>query len=334
MYSEDENSKISGWLAFFLFAMMFGSIISAVAMIAQFNLGEYGGNWFLALADPILGVMLFALACYTLYSFIKRKTDAVFLAKTYVVAVFLSGLMALAVNSMDDGANTFKPMDIARPLIWGAIWFVFLSVSKQVERVFPPPVRQTDKKDWWILGLLIGIPVLCVGLGLSQQIVAESNHEKQEAEFMSRVVLADGEYTDGRIVFSCPEGFNCEKMEVEGITVYNMETKTQGITIVSEYNSDDSQSCADNYWKDSEEDGLKDFRYISLVDEEQTINGNKTFVKAGKYKSKYSILEERFVYRRFAAIFHEKSGKVCLVNCFDQGDGSYFEPFLKSIRFD
>ena len=60
-----EETSIGGWLAFFLFAMMAGSIIGAVAMIAQFNRGEVGGNWLLALADPILGVLLFLLAFHS-----------------------------------------------------------------------------------------------------------------------------------------------------------------------------------------------------------------------------------------------------------------------------
>ena len=335
METENNGRKeaIGGWLAFFLVAMMLGSIISAVMMIAQFNLGEYGGNWFLALVDPIFGIMLFVLACYALYAFIHRKPDAVFLGKTYVVAVFVSGLIALAANSTE-GGTTFKPTDIARPLIWGIIWFTFLSVSKQVERVIPTETRSLNKSDWWILGTVIGVPVLCLTIGMAQQVVSAAEQEKKKTEFLSKVILTEGEYTDGRIVFACPYGFECEQMESEGVTIYNMETETQGITIVSEYNGDDSQRCADNYWRESEEDALKQYRYISLVDEVRSINGNKAFVKTGKYESKYTILDSRFVYRRFAVIFNENSGKVCLVNCFDQGDYSYFEPFLKSIRFE
>ena len=112
------ETSIGGWLAFFLFAMMAGSIFSAGAMIVQFNRAEVAGNWFLAFADPILVVMLFLWACYTLYSFIQRKPDAVFLAKTYVVAVFVSGIFALLVNVLG-GEGTFDFKEIIRPLVWG-----------------------------------------------------------------------------------------------------------------------------------------------------------------------------------------------------------------------
>ena len=302
-------------------------------MIVQFNRGEVGGNWFLALVDPVFGVMLFLLACYTLYSFIQRKPDAVFLAKTYVVAVFVSGFFALIVNAVS-GEEAFDLKEITRPLVSGVVWFVFLCVSTRVEEVIPTEYRHIDKTDMAIIGALIGIPIVCLAIGFVQLRYNSNNQEKQDAEFLEKVVLADGEYTDGRVVFKCPEGFACEKMEMEGTAFYNMETDTQGITIVSEYNDVDTQANADAYWKDSTEEALKEYSYSSLQDEEQLINGNKAFIKTGKYKSKFALIDGKYVYRRFAVIFHKESGKLCLVNCFDQGDDSYFEPFLKSIRFE
>jgi len=327
------ETSIGGWLSFFLFAMMAGSLFGVVTMIAQFNRADVGGNWFLALADPILGVMLFLLACYTLYSFIQRKPDAVFLAKTYVVAVFVSGVLALLVNVLG-GAGTFDFKEIIRPLIWGVVWFLFLNMSTRVEEVIPTEYRHIDKTDWAIIGALIGIPLLCLVIGFTQMAYDSNKQEKLDTEFLENVVLADDEYTDGRIVFKCPEGFSCEKMEMEGMVFYTMETDTQGITVASEFNDVDTQDNADAFWKGSAEDALKEFNYSSFQDEEQLINGNKTFIKTGKYESKFSVIDGRYVYRRFAAIFHKESGKVCLVNCFDQGDDSYFEPFLKTVRFE
>ena len=328
-----EETSIGGWLAFFLFAMMAGSIIGAVAMIAQFNSGAVGGNWLLALADPILGVLLFLLACYTLYSFIQRRPDAVFLAKTYVIAVFVSGILALFIN-VSIGEGTFDFKEIIRPLVWGVVWYLFLNMSTRVEEVIPTEYRHVDKTDWAIIGALIGIPLFCLFFGIAQVAYGSNSQARQDIEFLEEVVLLDGEYTDGRIVFKCPEGFACEKMEVEGMTFYTMKTDTQGITIVSEYNDVDTQNSADAYWKDSTEDGLKEFNFSTIQDEEQLINGNKAFIKTGKYESKLSLVDGRYVYRRFAVLFNKESGKACLVNCFDQGDDSYFELFLKTIRFE
>ncbi len=327
-----EETSIGGWLVLFLFAMMAGSIVSMFIMLSDFNRAEVGGNWFLALADPLLSFTLFLLACFTLYSFIRRRPGAVFLAKTYVVTVFMSGLLLLVINSVNGGG--INTGEIMRPLIWGAVWFAFLCVSTRVEQVIPSEYRRIEKADWWAVGVLIGVPVLCLITGLVQLNHNGSMHEKQEAEFLQNVVLADGEYTDGRIVFACPAGFKCEEEHIDGDTFYYMETETQSITVGSEYNSDESNRCANTYWKESEGSELSTYYYIPSRDRMETINGNKAYVKIGKYESRGTGLYTNYIYRRFALIFDSGSDKMCLVSCFDQGDGSYFEPFLKTIRFE
>ena len=326
-----ETTSIGGWLAFFLFAMMAGSVVSAGIMIFQFDLREVGGNWLLALSDPLSSILLFGLACFTLYSFLQRRPGAVFLAKAYVVAVFLSGILVMLASGMDGEDYSFK--DIVRPLVWSVVWFMFLCMSTRVETVIPSEYRKIENIDWWVVGVVYAIPMLFLAIGLVQLSFKNQGQEKQKAEFMQSVVLADGEYTDGRVVFACPPGFECREQNVDGDVFYSIESETQGANIVSEFNDDATQENADYYWKISTEEDLKDFRYSAILDEEQTANGNKVFVKTGKYVSKYSAIDSRYVYRRFAAIFHQESGKMCLVNAFDQGDDSYFEPLLRSVRF-
>ena len=91
----DPNQSIQGWLTFFLFSIGLGGIISAIFPIATYNVAEYDGSHFLALTDVALGIMLFALACYTIYSFAKRKPNAVFLGKMYVITVFATNVLSL-----------------------------------------------------------------------------------------------------------------------------------------------------------------------------------------------------------------------------------------------
>ena len=78
-----QNTEIRGWLTFFIVMMLLGGFFSFVYPIATYNPDDYAGSFFLAIADPIQGLMLFGLACYTAYSFYDRQPNAVFLAKTY-----------------------------------------------------------------------------------------------------------------------------------------------------------------------------------------------------------------------------------------------------------
>lgn len=65
-----ENTKIRGWLAFFLIAIILGGIISAVYPLATMDLSEYDGDRLLAFADVIDGFLIFGIAVLTTISFI------------------------------------------------------------------------------------------------------------------------------------------------------------------------------------------------------------------------------------------------------------------------
>lgn len=73
-----ENTKIRGWLVFFLVAIVLGGIFSAVYPLATLDLAEYDGDKILAFADILNGFLICGLAIYTTFAFIHRKPDAVF----------------------------------------------------------------------------------------------------------------------------------------------------------------------------------------------------------------------------------------------------------------
>lgn len=73
-----ETTRIHGWLSFFLFSIIVGGLISAIYPIITFDIEEYWGSYVLGMTDIVSGIMLFALAIYTLMAFCKRKPNAVF----------------------------------------------------------------------------------------------------------------------------------------------------------------------------------------------------------------------------------------------------------------
>ena len=76
-----ETTRIHGWLSFFLFSIFVGGLVSAIYPIITFNIEDYWGSYVLGMTDIASGVMLFALAVYTLVAFCKRKPNAVFFGK-------------------------------------------------------------------------------------------------------------------------------------------------------------------------------------------------------------------------------------------------------------
>ena len=87
------TTRISGWLVFFLFAIMLGGFIGLIKAILAFDLSEAGGSYLIAFSDIFLTAMCFFLASYTLYAFSNRLPNAVFLGKNYVVATFVINIL-------------------------------------------------------------------------------------------------------------------------------------------------------------------------------------------------------------------------------------------------
>lgn len=320
-----ENSEIRGWLSFFLFTVFLGGLFSALYPIFTFDPSEYDGSSFLALADVGLGVMMLGLACYTIYSFIKRQPNAVFLAKMYVVVVFVSNLLLLIEGDFSDYGLGSLPK-ILRSLLWSIIWFVYLLYSKVVEEVVPKEYRKLKNTDLYILATFIFFPLVCIAIEIKQII---SEQDIQENAMIEMASLKANEYTDGRIIFERPEGFSCKSQDIEGLKVYTLECESIGeITLCSDYESDRSQHNANTYWSNWENDELKSVSSQLEIDDCKEINGHPYYYKVKKYEQTDNVL-----YWRFIIMFDYSTGKVCLISCYDGGYDEYIQELLRSIRF-
>ena len=216
----DPNEHIHGWLGFLLFSMGLGGLFSAIYPIFTYNVEEYGSH-FLALTDVFFGVMLLALAIYSIYAFLKKKPNAVYLTKVYIIAVFVSNIIVLLSGEFEETGIGSMPR-LIRSLIWSIIWFLYLNFSEQVKNIIPKSYRKLFSRDYYITAAFVIVPLFMLGIGIAD---IQSQHDKIEAQFISSTDLAYNEYTDGRIVFTKPDGFTCEKQEIDDpkIILFDLE---------------------------------------------------------------------------------------------------------------
>lgn len=326
-----ENTNIGGWLLFFLFSITAGGIITAVYSLVTLNLADYADNLWLASVDILVGIGMFAIAIYTLYAFVQRKRNAVFYGRLYVVLVFVTNMLSLF-GDPNEGLGGAK--QTVRGLTWGIIWLIYLSNSKQVQRVIPESFRKVSKLDWGVLASIIIVPFSCYGIGMSNISAVIEKRENLEAD-IRKVSLAYNERTDGKIIFTIPSSFDCQAEEIEQtpgakLTLFTLNNDSIGRCILcSDYDSDTTKQNFEEYWSGWENEDNESLPSMNVGQGYKKINGNNCMFRITKY-----YVNGAFVYWRFYMLFDELSGKCCVVSCYDINESKdYVYKILESIRF-
>lgn len=322
-----QNTEIHGWLSFFCFTIALGGLISAFYPIVTFNLSDYSGSYVLGMVDVIPGILLFVLAIMTIVALSRRDTDAIFLAKTYVIACFANNFLVFLAGDYEAKGMGSLPQ-IVRSLIWGVIWFLYLLYSTQVEEVIPTEYRKTKKRDWYLLGSFIILPLLFLACGLHD---VNRIAIKETAAFIAQTPLKTGEYTDGRVIFTKPVEFTCsDTLAEERIRIFTLENEAgTTVTLCSDYDNNQSETNVNSYWQNWEDEEAKSYPSSVTLAEQRSVNDFTYFYKVKRYDFNGNV-----VYWRFVMLFDNSSAKVCVVSSYDIGNENYLQEILESIRFD
>lgn len=136
---QKKDEKISGWLAFFLWVSVGLSTIVNI-IITAINSDVYA---FLSIS-PLLLLQTVS-AVLTIYCFYKRKGNAIACAYCYLLTILFFAIINLIGDAMGVSLSEKEIISTIRSLVWVIIWFVYLYVSKQVERIIPINTRYWGK---------------------------------------------------------------------------------------------------------------------------------------------------------------------------------------------
>lgn len=304
---EKENpsdESIHGWLKFFL--IFFVGIGSVGSLMMSYVAFEPDGNFWISASDVAFALVYLTVGILTLVAFHKRDTDAVFLAKTFVVLCFASNLLALFATEGTVGNNK-SIVRLIRTIIWCCIWFIFLYNSNQVKRLIPTSYRKSKTRDWVIIAIAILLPLTCIGLGIASE---KEIHAELENIATRNLNLGENQFTDGRIVLTIPTEVDCEESMVENIKIFSISDAETGaeVTVVSDYDADATKKNFNQYWRGWKSDELNDIDYNVIKDDKQSNYDTTLFYKLIR------VNIENPVYWEFALVFHHKSGKVCVIS--------------------
>lgn len=161
--NKPEIRGIGGWLAFFLFGLGVGSLISIVNLpttVTESIPSELAGASLYLFGAYLLLVVLFgiSLQIYTIYSFIKLKSNAVYLGFLVLALTIIDNIFLLFTegNTSTFGLM-FSPMN---NVIKGVIWFLYLTSSVRVKNTFPYHSWKFFKRDKIILSSYVCLLIL------------------------------------------------------------------------------------------------------------------------------------------------------------------------------
>ena len=204
-------ADIEGFFAFYLFwSIPIGIILTLVFFILNFKAGSYSGSTLLQWFD-ISSILFYTyFGAYTIYAFVKQKSDAVFIGKYQLILLFASNLLVLLLGATDGIWNSVPR--VVASLIWIIIFFLFLSFSEDVNDRIPKETRKLTPLNKVMLVLSIILPLFFFIGGIYQvsakqniratlQQICEQNRTDFPKEVSTDMFLTDMSFTATTFVY-------------------------------------------------------------------------------------------------------------------------------------
>lgn len=146
-----KSEKIGEWLGFFLFQICAGLLVNLVLVFTG-QWPENVGIYYLWQGLIIVPHMIIGI--YTVYAFIRRKTNAVFWGYVYLLLCLITNLLSLLFGFGGTKAIT--------SLVWNVIWGVYFILSENVKTLIPKEARTTSRTDWTLAAIGVAMPSVAV----------------------------------------------------------------------------------------------------------------------------------------------------------------------------
>lgn len=218
-------TEIKGFFAFYVFwSIPLGIVLTLVRSFVSFDVSAYAASDFLLAYDVIFTAVYVAIGIYVILAFVKRYTDAVFMAKYQLLMLIFCNLIVALSGSAE--ITTFTGM------IWSVIFFVYLCLSEDVKDRIPKDTRKLTKFSKIFVPSSLIIPIICLLIGIVEtfnghSLFADTKEKIEDLCKVAATMLPDGDmhsiYIDGNSVVY---GFDTDWGELSKPTIDRL-----GVTI-------------------------------------------------------------------------------------------------------
>lgn len=332
------TTKITGWFALLLFAEISGGILS-ICMTMATTCGN-GGDIDSLLAHPLLGgtdiltgVIMLVLGFVAPAKAWRRSADAVFYLRLYMVYCLTLNLIGLFTGVESSVADRFSPGMTAKGIVWPIIWLAYSWKSLQVSDVFPKDYRRVPRFAIVVAVLIFVIPAATFGIGVLRARLMAANWNRPEIQ---KTVLSEGEYTDGHIVFSAPEGVEVSHDDSMGL-YFPLSVEKEGVfggIVAADMFTTKDEATFNAIREDVRESSLSFAKESSVKTSFKSLPEGQYGMRACIRTKSVRLVDDGIDVRwRFAVIYAPQYAKVVILSFYDKGDGKYFNELVASVRF-
>lgn len=331
------EQRMSGWLMFFMFCLVLGSLSQLFKMYSIATPEYYDNNLPLMWTDVTTILGFTVLAGYSFIALYKRWNNAIYLVFTYIgISLFLNISYLIYLGSE---VNIRVIAGIAGALIWG-LYFIN---SERIKTRYPEEDRCFFKRDKYIIGIIIIIPVILFVWGLNSTpsfpslSVADGmdvGKIDQSSLIIDEKKLGENEITDGFAIIKLPQGVKHEVVDIDEGQKMLVLTDEKGdsfyeIRIISGFADSFSSSDFEEYWLQSRDSSMLDGPHELTSYTMSEIEAGKCYRKVEEYQSELTVIWD------FSMIYSYKTHKNCLLSAwYNKKDDVPIDDIINSIKFE
>lgn len=179
---QKETPSVHGWLLLFVILIIVGAVRNIITFLQE----VFASSADMSLFAVNAAILFFAaFAIYTAVSLIRHNTNAIFLARTYIIIDIVSAAVLVLFSFLGD-ISSKENLILAffvypLKIIIDIIWFVFFKLSRQVKKDYLDGGAKT--RDWLFI-FLAGIIILAlVFYGVNEQAAYDAYNADPYAAF-------------------------------------------------------------------------------------------------------------------------------------------------------
>jgi len=227
-------------------------------------------------------------------------------------------------------------------IVVGGVWYLYFTYSERVQLRYPAENWEFLKRDKYILGATIIIPIIFLVWGLSYTpttppISVADGMDIAEVDTSSYLIdkskLEENEITDGIVIIRVPKGIDYKEIDLgDGVKCYDLSNNKVSpdyvIRVIGQGYVNSEDVVYGNLWEQFQDSALIDLPHERIKNDMKEMGEVKCYRTIMKYKSDVDVFWD------FTLLYDNVLKKACLLNSYYNEDNKApVQEIIDGIKF-